>query len=118
MIAWYQQWPSVPVYARNPKTGEMQCPPGTVEMPLYNQPNSPVRCVTSDAMKFAEWITSRTERVPTTPVGPVSIYKDKYNGDLRGFDGVERRGWKDYAVLAATVIGVIGGVYWLTEKAR
>jgi hypothetical protein len=117
MIAYYQQWPSAPVYARDPKTGAMQCPPGTAEMPLYNRPDSPVRCVTSDSMKFAQWVTSKTERVPTTDVGPVPIYKDKYNGDLHGFGAVER-GWKDYAFLAATTVGIIAGVYWLTERMR
>ena len=118
MLTWYQQWPSVPVYDRNPKTGEMQCPPGTVEMPLYNRPDSPVRCVTSDSMKFAQWITSRTERVPTTEIGPISIYKERYNADLHGFDGTGDARASDYFVLAATVFGVGALVWWITEQAR
>ncbi len=122
MLTWYQQWPSVPVYDRNPKTGEMQCPPGTIEMPLYNRPNSPVRCVTSDSMKFAQWITQSTERVPTTDIGPVPIYKEKYNADLHGFgDGfgsVDGKSAGDYVLLAATVLGIGVGVWWLTEMAR
>lgn len=118
MLTWYQQWPSVPVYARNPKTGEMQCPPGTVEMPLYNRADSPVRCVTSDSMKFAQWITQSTERVPSTEIGPIPI-RERYNENLHGFGTVEsERGASDYLLLAATVVGISTLVWWITEKAR
>ena len=117
MLTYYQQWPSVPVYAKNPKTGDMQCPPGTYAMPLYNRKDSPVRCVMSNAMEFAQWVTQSTERVPTTDVGPIPKYADKY-ADLHGFGAVEKRDWKDYALLAVTTVGVIAGVYWITERAK
>jgi len=72
MLPYYPQYPTTPTYSRK-RDGSLSCPPGSMAQPMYpGRPNSPVRCMVTNAMEHAEWVVTDTEPVPTDDIGPIA----------------------------------------------